>query len=62
VAAETADLMLVGHLPHLGRLASLLLAGVPESGLVRFRPGALVQLGQSDAGWELTLLLPPAGA
>jgi phosphohistidine phosphatase len=62
VATETSDLMLVGHLPHLGRLASLLLAGSSESGEVRFRPGALVQLETTDAGWELTLLLPPARA
>jgi phosphohistidine phosphatase len=62
VATETSDLMLVGHLPHLGRLASLLLAGVSESGEVRFCPGALVQLETTDAGWELTLLLPPARA
>jgi phosphohistidine phosphatase len=62
VATETSDLMLVGHLPHLGRLTSLLLAGDSESGVVRFRPGALVQLETTDAGWELTLLLPPARA
>ena len=40
VATETSDLMLVGHLPHLGRLTSLLLGCDPESGVVRFRPGA----------------------
>ncbi len=62
VATETSGIMLVGHLPQLARLASLLLAGAPESCMVRFRPGGLVGLERTDAGWELTLLLPPAGA
>ena len=36
------DLLLVGHLPHLGRLSALLLIGSPDPPLIRFRPGGLV--------------------
>ncbi len=63
----TADpLMLVGHLPFLSRLASLLLAGDPERTLIRFRMGGIVCLngdppragGTRDA-WLLTWMLIP---
>jgi phosphohistidine phosphatase len=53
------DLMLVGHLPHLGRLAAVLLVGSPDPPLVRFHPGGLVGLDQADTGWVIWLVLPP---
>ncbi len=64
VAQADADLMLVGHLPHLGRLASLLLAGSAEREIVAFRNAGVVCLeGQADrfaVVWALTpeLLAP----
>jgi phosphohistidine phosphatase len=59
LATDTRDLMLVGHMPHLGRLAGVLLADDPERPLVAFQPGALVGLEKSEAGWSVALLLPP---
>jgi phosphohistidine phosphatase len=53
------DLMLVGHLPHLGRLSAVLLIGSPDPSLVRFRPGGLVGLDQADTGWVVWLVVPP---
>ena len=53
------DLLLVGHLPHLGRLAALLVSGRPDPPLVRFRPGGLVGLDQADTGWVIWLVVPP---
>jgi len=47
---ETGCLMLVGHLPHLARLASVLLAGSPEPALVQFRMGGVVRLDRDEAG------------
>ena len=62
LAAELAscvdDAMLVGHLPHLGRLATLLLAGREEPALVHFTPGTLARLERA-AGWHLAWLVPP---
>ena len=59
---ETAhDLMVVGHLPHLGRLAGLLLTGAADRPVVRFRPGGLVALERTDAGWTVGAVLPPDG-
>jgi phosphohistidine phosphatase len=54
--------MLVGHLPHLARLAGLLLIGDPEREPVAFRPGGLVGLEAAAGGWSVWLVLPPAPA
>ncbi len=52
-------LMLVGHLPHLGRLASSLLVGEPEREIIRFRNSAIVCLVKSESGWLLQWILTP---
>lgn len=59
--AETDDLLIVGHLPHLGRLTSLLLTGDADCGIISFRPGGLVGLERTESSWMATLILPPAG-
>ncbi len=51
--------MLVGHLPHLGRLASSLLVGEPEREIIRFRNSAIVCLVKSESGWLLQWILTP---
>ena len=48
--AETEDLMVVGHLPHLGRLAALLLTGDADRAVIRFRPGGLIGFERVGAG------------
>ena len=53
------DLMLVGHMPHLGRLTCLLVAGDAERPVVAYRPGALVVVEPVDDGWSVGLVLPP---
>ena len=60
--AETADVMVVGHLPHLARLASVLLTGDPDGQLIGFRQAGLVALEHTDPGWIVALLLPPSTA
>jgi phosphohistidine phosphatase len=59
VDAEPGDLMLVGHLPHLARLAGLILTVASERSLVRFRQGGLVGLERTDTGWVVSVVLPP---
>ena len=56
-AAE--PLMLVGHLPHMARLASLLLTGNPNREVVRFRNATVVCLERVEAGWVLLWALGP---
>lgn len=54
------DLVVVGHLPHLERLASLLLCGDPEAGVVRFANGGVVCLAGQDGRWTLHWAVTPA--
>ena len=62
LAAETGDVMLVGHLPHLARLASSLLTDDSDRQVVAFQQGGLVGLEGTDAGWVIALLLPSFAA
>lgn len=49
---------LVGHLPHLSRLLSLLLADDPGREILAFRQGGLVRLVEDD-GWRISWVLTP---
>ena len=57
--AARDPLMLVGHLPHLGRLASSLLVGDPGREIIRFRMGAIVCLVRAERVWRLHWILTP---
>ncbi|MFQ5889174.1 MAG: phosphohistidine phosphatase SixA [Gemmatimonadota bacterium] len=59
VAAAPEPVMLVGHLPHLGRLASLLLVGDEERELVAFRNAGVLCLSRDDGRWRIRWYLPP---
>jgi phosphohistidine phosphatase len=60
IPRETDDLMLVGHLPFLEKLASLLLCGNENGKLVLFRYAAIVCLEQKESeGWALRWMLTP---
>jgi phosphohistidine phosphatase len=52
-------LMVVGHLPHLRRLVSLLLVEDPEREIVQFRNSAIVCLVKGQGGWLLQWVLTP---
>jgi phosphohistidine phosphatase len=51
LASLDEDVMLVGHLPHLGRLAGLLLSGDKERSVINFQMGGVVRLRRLGAGW-----------
>ncbi len=55
------DVMMVGHLPFLERLASLLLAGDESSQIVAFKPGTVACLKREDTGekWSLAWIKLP---
>lgn len=59
LAGEERDLMLVGHLPFMERLASLLLAGDADRLPVRFRMSGVVCLEREDRPWRLLWALWP---
>lgn len=51
--------MLVGHLPHLSRLASLLLVADGSKEVIAFRMGGIVCLGREQGQWRLRWILTP---
>jgi phosphohistidine phosphatase len=60
IAFWSVDTLIVGHLPHLGRLASLLLASDPDRPLLVFQPGSMACLEKDAAGrWVLAWMLRP---
>ena len=55
------DIMLVGHLPHLNRLASLLLYSDPEKTVVAFQMGAIIRLQRDKTGnWAIAWMVVPS--
>ncbi len=54
------DIALVGHLPHLGRLSSLLLCGDKERNIIDFKMGGLVCLKRFEDGhWSVEWMITP---
>lgn len=53
------DIMLTGHLPHLSRLASLLLSGDAEKGIISFEMASIVCLGRDDSMWSVKWMITP---
>ena len=60
IESSDRDVMIVGHLPFLGKLASLLLAGDESSGAVAFKQGSIVCLEcDDDKRWHLGWMIIP---
>jgi phosphohistidine phosphatase len=57
--AGHGPVMLVGHLPFLSRLASVLVAGNPEGVVVHFRQAGIVCLSQEEGKWAVNWVMPP---
>jgi len=53
------DVMLIGHLPHLQRLAGLLISGDQKREAVHFRNGGVVCLERRESGWSLLWQINP---
>jgi phosphohistidine phosphatase len=52
--------MIVGHMPFVSKLASLLLTGSESSGTVAFRQSGIVCLNYSDENqWQLSWMITP---
>lgn len=60
LARAAENTLVVSHLPFLGRLASRLVTGQDELGLVAFQPGAVVCLERREAGtWTVCWMMTP---
>lgn len=56
----TDDILIVGHLPHLERLTSLLLTGTPDRRPVQFRNGGVICLEKEQNGaWSIVWIVVP---
>jgi hypothetical protein len=47
-------------MPHLSKLASRLLCGDPDAGIVDFSNGGVVCLRSEDGRWSLQWSIPPS--
>lgn len=60
IAKMDADILVVGHLPHLGKLAALLMTGDKEKSIINFQMGGAVCLKRMDAGqWAVEWMIIP---
>lgn len=55
-----SDIMLVGHLPFMEKLASYLITGEQNKRVVKFHNGGIVCLDRDKQGWYLEWTLLPA--
>jgi phosphohistidine phosphatase len=60
ISGTADDLMIVGHLPFHGKLASILLAGSDSKNVVAFRQGGVVCLQRNeDQTWQVAWMVTP---
>jgi phosphohistidine phosphatase len=54
------DLLLVGHMPFMGRMAAYLLSGNSSSQFIAFEPGSMLCLERDESGrWGIAWMLRP---
>ena len=60
LTAMNEDSMLIGHLPHLARLAALLLCGDGEKPVIEFRNAGIACMRRSEDGhWAVAWMVVP---
>ncbi|MFQ5936778.1 MAG: phosphohistidine phosphatase SixA [Acidiferrobacterales bacterium] len=59
IGAWRDDVMLVGHLPFMGKLVSWLVVGSPQGSVVTFEPGSVVCLEKGEHGWSVAWMIRP---
>ena len=60
IAKTDEDIMLVGHLPHLAKLAAILMSGDKERSVVNFQMGGVIRLRRIEVGqWVVDWMLVP---
>jgi phosphohistidine phosphatase len=59
LANSSQNQVLVGHLPYMSRLASLLLIGDPGKNIVQFKMGGIVALKRDEDLWSLQWQIVP---
>jgi phosphohistidine phosphatase len=57
--SDADPVLLVGHLPHLNKLASLMIAGNPDADTIEFRMGGVVCLSNEAGKWRVKWIIRP---
>ncbi len=57
--ASEQPIMLVGHLPHMNRLAALLVHGHPDRQVVELSPATIICCSRSGSDWKIAWILGP---
>lgn len=60
LAVAPESVILVGHLPHLARLAGLLVKRDPEREIVEFKPAVMACVRRRERRWTLAWTLDPS--
>jgi phosphohistidine phosphatase len=57
----TEDILVVGHMPFMGRMVARLVAGDEDEPVVNFKPGTVVCLerGENGSGWAIAWVVRP---
>lgn len=53
------NIAIVGHLPHLGRLSSLLLCGDADANIIAFQNSGIVCLKKEENKWQIAWIIQP---
>jgi phosphohistidine phosphatase len=59
IQRSPSELMIVGHLPHLGKLLAKLLGAGKSKELLHFTPSTVVILRREERKWSIDAVLPP---
>ncbi|MCZ7648267.1 MAG: phosphohistidine phosphatase SixA [Planctomycetota bacterium] len=59
IAGWTQPAMIVGHMPHLEKLAAMLITGSAGKGVISFRNAAVNALVLTDDGWRVKFVMTP---
>lgn len=62
IEASGGSLIVVGHLPHLNRLAMMLLNGSSSSQVIDFPTASVVCLSRAKKDWKVSWTIDPASA
>jgi phosphohistidine phosphatase len=55
-----SDVMIVGHLPHLGKLVAKLVDAKKSDEILRFPPSTVVILTDQERKWSIEAVIPPS--
>jgi phosphohistidine phosphatase len=60
IESEERDTMIVGHLPHLSKLAGALVSGDENNPPVLFEQGGVAALDKTPEGWKIVWFVTPS--